>query len=488
MNLYQTLGDLTCVKFLGNGCFGEVFLYQQNKTNNIYAVKMIDKSRAKHSKNYKYLVSELQILKKLNHPNIAKLIKVIDNETQIHLLLVMEYCNGGSLLECLEKFKLKYNMPFTEEIVQYLTRQIVDALVYIHGNNIIHRDLKSENIMVHFDNNNDKIKLNMMKAKIKIIDFGLSKVLSSTNGFATSLVGTPIYEDPKILQVQLNINKDIKNFQYSKEADIWSLGCICFEMIKGDKIFEASSYHSLINKIEKGNYKLPQSVSREFISFLYSMLQFDGTKRLSAIELLKKSFLRKSIKEFHYLSVNHDLKQQKEFLELKSSINLYKEKMQIQKSYKKQISSGNVRPNPTLNMPNLNQNKKNIINSAPNPNQPYNLQYNIYGIKMTPGDEANVSSTNPSSSYPSNFSNPNSMSLPSYQSSLAHSYGPNSNITQQQPRYQSMMNNNNFNLNNNSANSSYQQSNNNSSINTSFQRYNSQQFDKDKDDDLCIVF
>ena len=79
------------------------------------------------------------------------------------------------------------------------------------------------------------------------------------------------------------------------------------------------------------------------------------------------------------------------------------------------------------------------------------------------------------------------MSLPSYQSSLAHSYGPNSNITQQQPR-NNMMNNNNFNLNNNSANSSYQQSNNNSSINTSFQRYNSQQFDKDKDDDLCIVF
>ena len=67
------------------------------------------------------------------------------------------------------------------------------------------------------------------------------------------------------------------------------------------------------------------------------MLQFDGTKRLSAIELLKKSFLRKSIKEFHYLSVNHDLKQQKEFLELKSSIILYKEKMN--QSSKKVIKS-----------------------------------------------------------------------------------------------------------------------------------------------------
>ena len=162
--------------------------------------------------------------------------------------------------------------------------------------------------------------------------------------------------------------------------------------------------------------------------------------------------------------------------------------MQIQKSYKKQISSGNVRPNPTFNISNPNKINPNIIHSAQNPNQLYNLQYNIYGIKMTPGDETNVSLTNSSSSYPSNFSNPNSMSLPNYQPSLAHSYGPNSNISQQQSRYQSMMNNNNLNLNNNSANSSYQQPNNISSINTSFQRYNSQQLDKDKDDDLCIVF
>ena len=79
--------------------------------------------------------------------------------------------------------------------------------------------------MVNFDNEIDKTNLNMMKATIKIIDFGLSKVLKSKEGFATSLVGSPIYEDPKILEVQLKL-KNIKNFQYSKEADIWSLGCI----------------------------------------------------------------------------------------------------------------------------------------------------------------------------------------------------------------------------------------------------------------------
>ena len=156
----------------------------------------------------------------------------------------------------------------------------------------------------------------------------------------------------------------------------------------------------------------------------------------------------------------------------------------VQKTYKKQFSL----PNQPLNKPIPNKINPNIIKSVPNPNQPYNLQYNFYGESMTPGGAANASSTNSSSFNPSNYSNPNFMSLPNYQPSLAHSFGPNSNISQQQPRYQSMMNNNtNLNLNNNSANS-YQQCNNNSSINTNFQRYNSQHFDKDKDDDLCIIF
>ena len=77
-------------------------------------------------------------------------------------------------------------------------------------------------------------------------------------------------------------------------------------MAKGQKVFESFSKSKLIAKIQEGKYKLPQTISREFISFLYGMLQFEGQKRLTARQLLDKSFLRKSIKEFHYLSVNHD--------------------------------------------------------------------------------------------------------------------------------------------------------------------------------------
>ena len=453
MNLYQRIGDLTCKKHLGKGEFGEVCLYKQDNTNNLFAVKIINKLKAKLSDNYKYLKAELEALRRLNHPNIAKLIKVIDNESQIHLLIIMEYCNGGSLSECLNKYIEKYQRPFTEEIVQYLTRQIVEALIYIHGNNIIHRDLKLENIMIHFDNYNDEGNLNMMKAKIKIIDFGLSKILSSPNDFATSHVGTPLYEDPRIIQDNFDCNE---NFRYSTEVDIWSLGCICFEMIKGTKIFEVKTQVSLINKIKEGNYKLPQTVSREFISFLYSMLQFDEKLRLTARQLLNKSFLRKSIKEFHYLSVNHDLKEDKQFIELKSSIKIYKEKMNesVRKSYKRQIAHEVKKPIQTINMPN--QNNKNVINKLPRPYQSFNINigYSFYGQRMTPEDDA------------TNSSYPHSMNLPNYHIPLPNSNIPSPNITQQQNIYRSMVNNNtNFNINSNINNS---QTINNSSLNPPF--------------------
>ena len=466
--MYQNIDDLTRVKFLGGGTFGDVFLYKQNNSNKLYAVKIIDKSRVKNTSYFKYLNSELKILSMLNHPNIVNLKKVIDNKSQIHLLIVMEYCNGDNLSECLKNYKLKYCKPFSEEIVQYLTRQIVDALAYIHGKNVIHRDLKSENIMVNFDNEIDKANLNMMKAKIKIIDFGLSKVLS-TNGFATSVVGTPLYEDPKILEVYFNINKDIKNFQYSKEADIWSLGCICYEMIRGDRVFESLSKTELLTKIKEGKYKLPQTISREFISFLYGMLQYDGQYRLTAKQLLEKRFLRKNIKEFHYLSVNHDLKQDKEFLALKSSIQLYNQNVNenIQKCYKKHISFEQKNPNSNLiqEKNNLNQNSPPSINknSYSNKSLIINNGFSFYGQSMIPEEElANIPYINNTHSVNLNYQNPLNVS-------------------------NGQTNSNNLVNNNTNIKFNYRQSNNNNEIDIPLQRYNSEPIEKKKDD-FCIVF
>ena len=480
MNMFPTIGDLTFEQDLGSGSFGDVFLYKKNISNEPYAVKIINKMRVKNPKYFKYLNSEVEALKKLNHPNIAKFEKIIESTSSNYILLIMEYCNGDTLFKCLKK----YNSPFSEQIVQYLTKQIVEALICIHENNIIHRDLKTENIMIHFDNETDKENLDMMKAKIKIIDFGLSKILSSSNGFATSVVGTPLYEDPKILEKdlidnkELKVNKDLKNFQYSKEADIWSLGCICYEMLTGNKVFEAESKKKIYNKIIKGNYNLPLTVSREFISFLYGMLQLDGKLRLTARQLLDKSFLRKNIKDFHYLSVNHDLKEDKQFIELKSSIKLFKEKLN------KSIQKNHIKPSEQINLNNSNiratvQRSHNSAQNGSRLSQSFlvNNGYSFYGQSMIPENKS------------SNMTYRKNMTYPDYRNSLSHSSGLNSNIIPHQNIYLNMDNKSDyFSLNNISNNTNYSQSNNNLDIDQSIQNYNFEPIDKKKDDDNCIVF
>ena len=179
MNIFATIDDLTFVQDLGLGSFGNVFLYKRINTNELFAVKIIDKMRVKGTKYFKYLDSEVKALSKFDDPHIIKFkkIKYTDSEYSNYILIIMEYCNGYSLSKCLRNYKERYGKPFSEEIVQYLSRQIVQGLIRIHKENIIHRDLKLDNIMVHFDNEIDKINLNMMKGTIKIIDFGISKIL-----------------------------------------------------------------------------------------------------------------------------------------------------------------------------------------------------------------------------------------------------------------------------------------------------------------------
>ena len=298
----KQIDDLTLVKLIGKGSFGEVYLTQKYNSTKLYATKKVDKNIA-DSKMKKYFKYEINILRMLNHPNIVKLEEV--KVTQHNYYIVMEYINGGQLSYVLKQYKLRYQKAFSEEIVQYLMKQIIDALIYIHDINIIHRDLKLENIMVNFDTEKDKEELNMMKAKIKIIDFGLAIILPSYNSLTNTAVGTMLYMDPKLLEEFNNKALFDKRKPYGKEADIWSLGCICYELFRGKYPFEAQDIQELYTKISHyGKYKVPKTASLEIISFLEKMLQYDGKFRLSARELMKEPFMTKNVNEFHYMKKN----------------------------------------------------------------------------------------------------------------------------------------------------------------------------------------
>ena len=217
--------------------------------------------------------------------------------TKDHYYIVMEYINGGSLTDCLKKYQQSHKKSFPEEIVQYLMRQIVDAIKYLHSQKIIHRDLKLDNIMVSFDSENDKNMLNMMRGRIKIIDFGFAIHLAKSN-LAFSALGSPINMDPKILRKFTKRGEDINNLGYDYKADIWSLGTICYELLIGQAVFNAETMNDLVKKVENGSYSVPTSLSKEVVSFLNGMLQYNPNYRFSADDLSKQPFLTKRINEF----------------------------------------------------------------------------------------------------------------------------------------------------------------------------------------------
>ena len=306
--MYQQIEDITLLRLLGKGSYGEVYLSLKQNANKPFATKKVKRKKTDDEMT-KYFKNEINILRILNHPNIVKLEEIKMDENNYYI--VMEYINGGELSDYLNKYKEKYHAKaFPEEIVQYLMKQIIDALIYIHDLNIIHRDLKLENIMVNFDSEKDKEELNMMKAKIKIIDFGFAIMLSSKFSLTNSAVGTFMYMDPKILKEFDNQILVDKSRGYGKEVDIWSLGCICYQLFRGKYPFEAKTFEELVGKIDKGKYKLPIIASREIISFLDKMLKYKGKDRLSAKELINEPFLVKNFKDFTYMPIKHDKRQQ----------------------------------------------------------------------------------------------------------------------------------------------------------------------------------
>ena len=284
--------DITLLKCLGKGSFGEVYLSTKRGRREYFATKKMDRKQADQPSVRKYFENEIRILKSLNHPNIVKLEEL--KQTKDYYYIVMEYINGGSLTDCLKKYQNKYGKAFPENIVQYLMRQIVDAIKFLHDRKIIHRDLKLDNIMVSFDNENDKNNLNMMRGKVKIIDFGFA--INMKGNLAFSALGSPINMDPIILK-KFN-SKGGSQLGYDEKADIWSLGTVCYEMLIGQTVFNADTMNELVKKVENGSYSVPTSVSKEMVSFLNGMLQYDGNNRLSATELSKHPFLTKRVSDF----------------------------------------------------------------------------------------------------------------------------------------------------------------------------------------------
>lgn len=284
-------GYILC-KPIGKGSFGEV--YKTKKEDKLFATKKLEINIIKNKSLKKYLYNEIEIMKKLNHPNIIHFYEYF--MTTNNYYIIMDYCNGGSLSDLLKEYKLKFGKPFPQEIIQYFMHHIVNGLKYIHSQGIIHRDIKMDNILLNFKNINDKKKFNIFSSQVILVDFGLATYADR----AKTLVGCPLNMDPLILKKYTKAGGYNKLQLYNEKADIWSLGTICYEMLTGETLYNVENIQELIEKVEEGNYSIPIhfSLSKEMISFLNSMLQYNREKRWSAAELSVHEFLTKNVKDF----------------------------------------------------------------------------------------------------------------------------------------------------------------------------------------------
>ena len=260
--------DYTLEECIEQGTLGELYFSTKKDSTLKYAIKRIERERLEQGEAMKYYRNELTFLQNFDHPNILKFFDV--KKTKKHFYIIFEYCNGGRLSEALEKYLKKYGKPFPEVLVQHFMKQIIDVYKYIHSGRIIHGDIRLKDILLHYENEKDLDNFDLIKAKIKIIDFSFACKRKKEEKFGTNT----------------------KGIQINEKTDIWSLGKILYEMLTGKKIFENEINDDLI-------YTVPISLSHETLSFLNGMLQKDDTKILSVFQLSRHEFLNNDVKEFH---------------------------------------------------------------------------------------------------------------------------------------------------------------------------------------------
>lgn len=273
------MGDLNKyekVKILGRGTFGEAWLVNSRASGRAYVMKEMSTGGWNDSDKEKSL-NEVNILSSCNHLNIIRYVgayRIHKNKFNEQILIIMEFAEGGDLAVKIKTQREVHKQFFPEHKILNWLVQISFGLQYIHKKNILHRDLKSQNIFI------------TSKDIIKIGDFGISKSLAHTRELAHTAIGTPHYLSPEICQRQ----------PYNHKSDMWSLGCILYELCALRLAFPDENFVSLIHSICRGSYQpISKCYSSKLSDLIQVLLRPVAARRPSVEQLLSCSTLEKEV-------------------------------------------------------------------------------------------------------------------------------------------------------------------------------------------------
>jgi len=254
------------MKKIGEGAAGEVFVATNSKTGQKVAVKKMEIN----NENIKLLATEISIMKSSKHPNVVEYTEsyIVDEK----MWVVMEYMGGGCLTDVLECFE---DVQLNEAQIAFVTRETLQSLAYVHAHHRIHRDIKSDNILLSD------------RGEVKLADFGYAAQLTKSGVKRNTVVGTPYWMAPEL----------IRGHDYGTKVDIWSLGIMLMEMAEGEPPYmDYPPLRALFLITTKGipPLKDQNKWSREFHDFLQKCLDVKVQTRPEAADLLRHPFLQKA--------------------------------------------------------------------------------------------------------------------------------------------------------------------------------------------------
>ena len=260
----------TIDSYIAGGSFGEVSKVICHNTGLARAVKMISKSSVGSESQRAAFLSEINILKTLDHPHILKIYEYYEDEDSYYI--VMDFYEGGELFQKIIDMK-----AFSEREAANVLSQILSAVAYAHKHGIVHRDLKPENILISSDQGESNF-------HVKVVDWGASTKFNSMERLK-DLHGSLYYIAPEVL-----------NKSYTEKCDVWSIGVIMYILLSGEPPFNGKNNDEVFKKIQSGPLKFPdhgfQHVSEQAKSLIKDMLNRNLKKRLTSMEALNHPWFK----------------------------------------------------------------------------------------------------------------------------------------------------------------------------------------------------
>lgn len=269
----MSLNDFIVKKVIGEGSYGRAVLCKMISTNKLVVIKEIALSKLTHQEQ-KDAWKETKVLSLLHHPNIISYYGCFLEKQILHI--VMEYADNGDLGEEIKKAQ-NNNQHFDEDQILDWFVQICLAIKHLHDRKILHRDIKNQNIFLLKDNT------------AKLGDFGIAKMLDNTTQLSSTAIGTPYYLSPEICQGK----------PYNMKSDIWSLGCILYELCALRHPFDSTCLNGLIIQIQRSKpAPIPYYYNSNLRLLVDKLLQKVPAKRPSVHEILEFDFIKSRIPKF----------------------------------------------------------------------------------------------------------------------------------------------------------------------------------------------